>query len=249
MDYSKEFRRLLADLKYYFQVIKGNFNYVGKEYANKAISEVEYAELCKRLYRNQYLKAKYTDYDSQMKTKKWLVDLILSHLPSVKIVLDIGANRGHIMQVFKEKGLDVYGFDILENLSEVFPDLRANYKTGDVLKSIPDFEVAFELVTSFDVFEHLPVNMVPSATENIKKLNAQYLVFQISKDMLNDGHIALKGTNFWVSQFSDRYKVMTELYPPLSKWKTLSGELYRYTGIPKNDFNQVPGIVFFEGIH
>lgn len=246
MDYLKEIRRFLADLKYNIQVARGKFDYVGKEYANKSLSDAEYAELCNRLYGNQYLKSKYTDYDSQMVTKRWLVDLILTHLPSVKNVLDIGANRGHIMQVFKEKGLDVYGFDILEDLSEVFPDLRANYKTGDVLKSIPEFPVTFDLVTSFDVFEHLPINMVPKAAENIKKLNARYLVFQISKDRLNDGHIALKGTDFWVSQFSDKYRVMTELYPSLSKWKTVSGEYYRYTGIPKNDFNQVPGIVFFE---
>lgn len=102
-----------------------------------------------------------------------------------------------------------------------------------------------DLVTSTDVFEHIPINKVDIMVSELKKLSPKYFVFMISKDMLNDGHITLKNTKWWIRKFRPEYRMMKELNRNLNKTK-LGEEEYCYTGIPRNGFNKVPGVIFLE---
>ncbi len=237
----------IVNLQYYIKAyLLKKYKFIGYEYINKAISDNEYESLCKRLYGNQYLERLYgSQTDQQLQVKRWLVNVIKSVLPDVKTVCDAGANRGYLMQVFRESNIESYGFDILDNKDSVVQEVHEFYKIGSIL-DIPSFDVKFDLVTSIDVFEHIPINKTDQMVYQLKKLSPKYFVLQISKDMLNDGHITLKGTDFWVQKFLPEYRLMTEIYDDLSKYRTVDGKLYKNTGIPRNDYNKSPGILFLK---
>jgi hypothetical protein len=145
---------------------------------------------------------------------------------------------------------DSFGFDILEDKSRVIEDSVDNYKLGSIL-DIPQFNTSFDLVTCIDVFEHIPINYTDKMANELIGLNPKYFVFQISNDVISDGHITIKQTNFWVNKFTKNgnYRLMSELTLQLNKTKEKNNEaLYINTGTPRNKFNAVPGILFFERI-
>ena len=240
-------QNILLDIRYCINAyLLKKYKYIGYEYINKPLSDEEYSILCRNLYGKRYLEEKYLDnFADHMRIKYWLADLVLSVLPDIKVVCDAGANRGYLMKAFTDRGIASYGFDILEDKSLVLQEVRENFKLGSIL-DVPRFNTEFDLVISIDVFEHIPINKTDLMVDELKKLNPRYFVLQISKDMLNDGHITLKGTDFWVRKFIPQYRVMTELYDKLINFKTLEGETYSNTGIPKNDYNKCPGIIFLE---
>lgn len=245
MRIKKEVGRLYVNFVYKFKCLRGDYNdIVGHNYINKSISDEEYTNLISQLYGNKYVEDKYTsNYDLQINNKRWFVDLILSVL-DIHLVCDAGANRGYLMEAFSERGIKAFGFDILDSLDVVLEKHRMNYKIGSIL-DIPKFDVEFDLVTSTDVFEHIPINKIDQMVSELKKLKPRYFCFMISKDMLNDGHITLKNTRWWMKKFEPEYKLMNELTKRLKNYVS-GGVPYRYTGIPRNGINQVPGIVFLE---
>lgn len=243
-----------VNLKYYL-IEKNGTNIIGKEYINKALSDEEYSNLVMRLYGNQYLKEKYTENPKeQLKVKKRYVELITKYLnPSMKPmnILDAGANKGYLMKAFIDYSdcYNAYGFDILEDKSDIIESdkdiVRNHYLLGSIL-DIPSFDVKFDIVTCFDVFEHIPINYTDKMVSEMLMLNPKYFVLCISKDAFNDGHITLKGTRFWVKKFHG-YRIMTELTKELNRSNEF-GE-YRFSGIPRNRWNGVPGILFLERIY
>lgn len=219
----------------------------GYKYINKPLSEKEYEMIILEIYGNQYLDSKYHDFESQKPAKDWLVDLVLNNLKNINKVLDAGANRGYLMHSFMSRGIDAYGFDILEDKSRVLPECRNNFKLGSIL-NIPEFNINFDLVTCIDVFEHIPINYIDLMAEELIKLKSKYLVFQISNDVISDGHITIKPSSFWIKKFTrGGYRLMNELQDKLETTLTHDkSELYINIGVPRNNFNAVPGILFFE---
>jgi 2-polyprenyl-3-methyl-5-hydroxy-6-metoxy-1,4-benzoquinol methylase len=74
-----------------------------------------------------------------------------------KKILDVGCGCGHLLQLFKDFGYEVYGLDI------------SNYAIEVANKTIPDckimvhdcqeafrFNTKFDIITCFEVLEHLP---------------------------------------------------------------------------------------------
>lgn len=236
----------------YWMIQRWKYKAVGNEYINKEMTEEEYQALNERLYGNQYIKEKYIgDEERRLDDKRRVAGLIDKYLNKDKKhykLCDAGANRGYLMKAFLEiEGrYDVYGFDILENLNEIIDSendiIRKNYKLGSIL-DIPKFESNFDIVTSFNVFEHIPINYTDKMVNELLKLNPRYFVLEISKDVFSDGHITLKGTNFWVKKFKG-YRVMKELGRELNEKEAW----YRYCGIPRNSWNKCAGIIFLERV-
>lgn len=193
---------LIADLKYMFrkEILK-QYKAKGYKYINKPLNEEEYKSVMAEIYGNQYLDEKYSNFESQKSVKDWLVNLILNNLSNVSKVLDAGANRGYLMYSFMSKGIDAYGFDILEDKSRVLPECRDNFILGSIL-NIPKFNINFDLVTCIDVFEHIPINYIDLMAEQLININPKYFVFQISNDVISDGHITIKPSSFWIEKFT-----------------------------------------------
>lgn len=243
---------LTVDTKYWLQKnILNCFKYVkGHKYINKPMTELEWEQLSNSIYGNQYIAEKYHDEEHQMRNKRPTAQLIhrMLNSGSKMSICDAGANAGYLMKAFWELGYDVYGFDILENKDTIVESendiIRKNYKLGSIL-DIPRFNRDFDIVTAMNVFEHIPINYVDKMANELLKLRPRYFVFEISKDAISDGHITLKGTNWWVKKFKN-YRVMKELEKDLKEEINSNGERYQYTGVPRNAWNGVPGIVFLE---
>lgn len=70
------------------------------------------------------------------------------------------------------------------------------------------------------------------------------------KDMMNDGHITLKNTRWWILKFKPEYRLMDEVGKQLKYYESANSKWvpYRYTGIPRKGINQVPGIMFLKRV-
>lgn len=244
----RHYINLRVNIKYYlFQQFKANA--VGHEFINHNITEIQYQELLQKLYGNQYLSEKYeNNYEERMEGKREFAKLVSNILNPENIpmkICDAGANKGYQMKAFLELGIyEVYGFDILDDKNLIIESpndiVRKNYMLGSIL-NIPKFDVEFDIVISTDVFEHIPLNKIDTMVEQLLKLQPRYFIFQISRDVFNDGHITLKGTRFWISKFKG-YRVMKELKPLLRK----KAPMYEYSGVPRNGWNKCPGLIFLE---
>lgn len=150
------------------------------------------------------------------------------------------------MKAFRELGYDSYGFDILEDTSEIIDYEKDNYLLGSIL-AIPKFNRTFDIVTCMNVFEHIPINFIDTMAEELLKLSPKYFVFEISSDAISDGHITLKKSKFWINKFPG-YRLTNELTRSLKQELNLRGEHYQYTGVPRNRWNGVPGIIFMKKV-
>jgi ubiquinone/menaquinone biosynthesis C-methylase UbiE len=71
-------------------------------------------------------------------------------------VLEIGCGKGRMLSFLNKQGLEVTGLDLdadaLRQCRESFPNLQVHQGSGD---DLPFPNEAFDLVLSFDVFEHI----------------------------------------------------------------------------------------------
>lgn len=135
MRIKKEIKNLMINGLYYYRCyVKKEYDYIkGHTFINKPMSDEQYKLFVKELYGNKYVENKYThDEDVQMESKRWFVNLVLNNL-QIKSMCDAGANRGYLMKAFSERGIKVCGFDILDSLDAVLPEMREHYKIGSIL--------------------------------------------------------------------------------------------------------------------
>jgi len=78
-----------------------------------------------------------------------------------KKVLEVGIGNGFLTRYLREKGWDVTTLDIV---SELKPDVA-----GSVL-SLPFGDTAFDVVTCFQVLEHLPYDDFTKALEELHRI-------------------------------------------------------------------------------
>lgn len=71
-----------------------------------------------------------------------------------KRVLDIGCALGFLVQGFNDIGIETYGIDISK---WAIKHAKPNCQVVDITKGIPFEDNYFDLVTCFDILEHIPV--------------------------------------------------------------------------------------------
>ncbi|WP_421773542.1 class I SAM-dependent methyltransferase [Gracilimonas sp.] len=84
--------------------------------------------------------------------------------------LEIGVGNGFVSDYLKNKGFDITTFDIDERLN---PDI-----VGSVL-NLPFKENEFELITCFEVLEHLPYEDVTLALTQLKKVASKKVIISL----------------------------------------------------------------------
>lgn len=243
---------ITVTIKYYL-VSRWIVKAKGNQLINQSMTMTDYENFAKNLYGNEYIRAKYKeDAGNRIANKRFIVELVDKYLnieQKAWNICDAGANRGYLMAAFMEKSLyRAFGFDILEDLTEVIDSkddkVRKHFKIGSIL-DIPSYDNMqigkFDVVVSCNVFEHIPINMTDIMVNQLLQLKPKFFVLEISRDVFSDGHITLKGTNFWVKKFKG-YRVMKEL------GKELKRDIpeYKNCGIPRNGWNKCPGIIFLE---
>jgi SAM-dependent methyltransferase len=68
-------------------------------------------------------------------------------------VLDVGCGAGAFMEVARDAGFEVQGIDVSEASAQLCRSRGLSARTGDFLTE--DFEGKFDLITMWDVVEHL----------------------------------------------------------------------------------------------
>lgn len=106
---------------------------------------------------------KFEDFDAAFTAlQRWhagLFRLIDRHLPaSGRRHVDAGCGHGVVVHELAERGWDAHGFDpsdwVVEEASQRVPSLAGRLAVGEI-ERMP-FQGDFDLVTSFEVLEHLP---------------------------------------------------------------------------------------------
>jgi len=85
-------------------------------------------------------------------------------------ILEIGIGNGLVANYLKQREFDITTMDIDERLN---PD-----KIGSVL-FIPFSDESFELVTCFEVLEHLPYEDFPKALSEIHRVSEKYVILSL----------------------------------------------------------------------
>ncbi len=123
-----------------------------------------------------------------------------------KSLLDVGCGEGRMVKYLRFLGVDAWGLDISKHLiSRTSGELGKFLKQGDIL-NIPFANSSFEVVTTFDVLEHIPTENLPRAVSECNRV-AQKLVLHknytsenwwIRHTHISDvSHVSLFTRNWW----------------------------------------------------
>ena len=120
--------------------------------------------------KEHYFKSKYNKLDRFI-SYFYQIDLISEFSgKNGEKILEIGKGNGFVSDYLKRSGFDVATFDFDENLD---PDI-----VGDVREiNLP--ENSFDVVTAFEILEHIPFNDVESVLEEISKITKRYVIISL----------------------------------------------------------------------
>ena len=125
-------------------------------------------------------KSNYTDYSWTrlgsyfQKTAKHIVDRF-----NPKSTFDVGCAKGFLVKALCELGVDAYGIDPSEYaLKEAHPDIKERLTPG-IAQSIPLGDNECDLVTCFDVLEHIPEKDVAKVLEEMLRVTKEWLILRL----------------------------------------------------------------------
>lgn len=114
----------------------------------------------------------------------------------VKSVLDVGSGTNSLCVLLRKLGIDAVGVDFS-------PDSKA-----DILASADDLPFdtkSFDIVTSFDVLEHLELDQIHRSIDEFKrvgKMQAHHICFDSDHDASDDPyHVTLESRQWWLNTF------------------------------------------------
>ncbi|HUY86705.1 MAG TPA: class I SAM-dependent methyltransferase [Acidimicrobiales bacterium] len=90
--------------------------------------------------------------------------------------LDIGCALGWSVEAFCELGFDAQGVEYSEYaVAHCAPGARGHIHQGDLLKGLKFSDGQFDLVTAFEILEHLPPESIPVALAEIRRVTKSFL--------------------------------------------------------------------------
>jgi hypothetical protein len=210
--------------------IRGALNFIrleinNRRYANLSVDQMNNKFGAKGGY---HIRNRYVGKNENPRLKEiyfWMAEAVLRALPDIKKVLVAGVAQGGQVISFREQGIESWGFDLCcDNLNlSAWPDALPYLRYGH-MASIPfDAEDRFDTLVAIDVFQFVPLGMIPQMIEEIKRLKVKYIVAIISQDEdWIEGHITMKPHKWWIRQFSKYYT-----YTPIQfKMDDLPKDLY-----------------------
>ncbi|MBM4780463.1 MAG: class I SAM-dependent methyltransferase [Archangiaceae bacterium] len=100
--------------------------------------------------------------------KRMLAEMIASFKPTK--TLDFGCANGPVVQALDELGVHSEGVEISSfALEHAFPNIKSRIHHGDLLK-LPLVSSSYDVVSGFDIFEHLNPNKVDACVARIRDL-------------------------------------------------------------------------------
>lgn len=138
-----------------------------------------------------------------------------------KTALDIGCSFGFFVQGMRELGINAYGCDVSKEALEKAPKNLKKYLSEMDVKDLKFEDDAFELVTVFDLLEHLYVEEFMKAISEISRIASELIIISSpvigwrAEPWLTDltyhdrnlqEHVSTYPWDFWVRRFTDLKK-------------------------------------------
>jgi ubiquinone/menaquinone biosynthesis C-methylase UbiE len=171
-------------------------------------------------------KSNYTDYSWArlgsyfQKTAKHIVD---KFAPSSS--LDVGCAKGFLVKALYELKVDAYGIDPSGYaLSEAHPDIVDRLAQGISQSLAPYVENTFDVVTCFDVLEHIYKKDVPQALQEMLRVSKQWVILRVvTKELPDDvdtSHATIHDKDWWIEKIKEAGGIVepTENYVNASIW-------------------------------
>ena len=94
--------------------------------------------------------------------------------------LDVGCAFGFVVEAERELGLDAQGVDVSQYaLDYAALGARGHVRYGNLLHRLPFGDGAFDCITAFETFEHLPPESVPAALAEVRRVTSRYVLATI----------------------------------------------------------------------
>jgi len=135
-------------------------------------------------------------------------NFVKEHLPDVTQILDVACSFGHFVSMMRKEGYDAHGSDISKEAISKAPKSVAEYvKIADIQK-LPYEDNTFQLVTAFDILEHLYVEEFMLAIKEVNRVAREFILIRIPAISY--------GAEPWLSDLSEKFKEVREhvsVYP------------------------------------
>lgn len=145
----------------------------------------------------------YGDAEHFANTAKWLVDEF-----QPQTVLEIGCAKGYLVKALRDLGISAYGCDISEYaINEAPEEVRDYLYLIDITDPEPVTLPKFDLVVSYDTFEHLPEELLDNVFAFLDKTGTRFYIQVGTVNTPNwqhdSTHITIKPIEFWQEKFGE----------------------------------------------
>jgi len=150
-------------------------------------------------------KSNYQDYSWQrlgsqfQRTARHIVDLF-----KPERTLDVGCAKGFLVKALDELGVDAYGIDpSVYAVSNAHPDVGDKINL-DSAQSIPYPDNTFDVVTCFDVMEHVPLKEVTKTLKELLRVSKEWVIIRVMthevEGDLDSSHETIRDREWWTER-------------------------------------------------
>ena len=116
-------------------------------------------------------------------------------------VLDAGCAKGFLVEALWERGIAAYGIDISEYaISQVRRDMQAYCRCASLTEPIAG---EYDLVTCFEVLEHIPETQVRQVLRNLTSVSDRILFSSTPTEMDTPTHVNVRPIISWLWLFAE----------------------------------------------
>jgi SAM-dependent methyltransferase len=121
----------------------------------------------------------YVQYDRQTSRSNIAAYLLWKNF-EFRSSLDVGCALGFVVEALRELNVDAWGSDIsADAISLAHPGVRPYLTQGELSKGLPFEDGRFELVSTFEILEHVPPERVPEALTELSRVCRGHLLATI----------------------------------------------------------------------
>jgi len=123
--------------------------------------------------------------------------------------LDVGCGHGFLVEAMREQGVDAHGLEGSESAKSLWPESHSHkYTVMDIERGQSESALAFsQLVTSFEVAEHLSENAADKFVQLVTTHKPSYIVFGAATPFQdldkNPTHVNEQSFQYWIDKFSN----------------------------------------------
>lgn len=145
----------------------------------------------------------YGDAEHFKQKAEWLVKEF-----QPQTVLEIGCAKGYLVKALRDLGIAAYGCDISEYaLNEAPEEVKDYLYLIDITDPEPVTLPRFDLIVSYDTFEHLPEDVLDNVFNFMNQVGTRYYI-QVGTENTPDWqhdptHITIKPLEFWQERFEE----------------------------------------------